>query len=230
MSLEKEFEEYAILVLDREEQGEMIEEMIAVAKGLSTSANLVGKAMSLAERTKNVELIEAIVDLRGELAKAKLDLTKATEKIGEVEKENQDLKKRIEEDEKTSEPPKDPLDEHKAKISQLSTSEIIKEADRILKKILPLADTIKNVERIGGMFGNSNSEAITLMFKGPLEGSKLLAIKKELLTRMPDDVKDSRPVDILFDEIYINMMEPKDIDQIVLELKNIAYCFSKIGD
>ena len=74
---------------------DMEAEISGAIRAIATSIDLVQKAAQLAGKTRNVELIEAIADLRMELSQAKIAAANANERIADLLQENQKLEKRL---------------------------------------------------------------------------------------------------------------------------------------
>ena len=74
---------------------DMEAEISGAIRAIATSIELVQKAAQLAGKTRNVELIEAITDLRMELSQAKIAAANANERIADLLQENQKLEKRL---------------------------------------------------------------------------------------------------------------------------------------
>ncbi len=97
-TFEREFERYAgihrlnaFFRIEIDMEAEISGAIMAIAR----SIELVQKAAQLAGKTKNVEVIEAIADLRVELSQAKIAAANANERIAELTSENQSLKEEL---------------------------------------------------------------------------------------------------------------------------------------
>jgi regulator of replication initiation timing len=97
-SLEREFERYSGMQRLNAFLGieiDMEAEISGAIRAIATSIDLVQRANQLAQKTKNVELIEAIAELRVELSQAKIAAANTNERIASLLMENQQLREEL---------------------------------------------------------------------------------------------------------------------------------------